>query len=159
MLSDAEYGKVLDNIVIACVDVVIMHKNEILIEQRSSDPIKNEWWIFGGRMQANETFQETAQRGILRELSLNIEDKSRFKELLTLNLRWPTRRELPVTNGCHHLLIAHQINISNEERAVIDKNTSNQRIEWFDVDVIRSKDILPELRLLINAIKKVEVYG
>ena len=48
--SDEEYGRVLDNFVIACVDVVVLHGNKVLLEKRTYDPLHDQWWIFGGRI-------------------------------------------------------------------------------------------------------------
>ena len=153
LFTDEEYGKVLDNIVVACVDVAVTHQGSILLEKREFMPIKDEWWIFGGRMLVGESFKETARRSVFRELGVDIEDTNRFSETGTFNLRWPTRREPISENGCHHLLIAHTVEVSNEEKEIIDAFTKNKQdvIGWFDMRN-HDLDLLPEIQSIIQKI-------
>lgn len=134
-LTDDEYGRVLDNIVVGCVDVAVTHKGTILLEKRVSKPIQGEWWIFGGRMQFGETFKETARRGVYRELGIDIQDTDRFNEIGIFNLRWPDRREPISENGCHHLLVAHSIEISDIEKEAIDGLIDKRNVDarWIDM--------------------------
>lgn len=152
--TDEEYGKVLDNLVVACVDVAITCHNSILLDLRQNQPIKGNWWIFGGRVNKGETLQEAAKRGVYRELSLVIEDISRFKELGVYNLRWPLRREPVATNGCHHLLVAHQIELTDSEKDQVDnKLRGSQSIKWFAISDLENEEILPELSDIIRKLK------
>lgn len=153
MLTDEAYAKVLDNIVVGCVDVAITHKGMILLERRINDPIKNEWWIFGGRVIIGETFQETAKRGLLRELGVNIQDETRFLQLPAMNLRWPTRRETPIENGCHHLLVPHCIEITDLEKAFLDQLIrADSQKKWFSTKAHENDIFLPEIDVIINNI-------
>jgi colanic acid biosynthesis protein WcaH len=147
--SDYDYGKVLDNFVIACVDVVVLHNSNVLLEHRVNNPIRNEWWILGGRVRKGESLTEAAQRGLLAEIGLNIVDKTRLKQVGTFNLVWPTRREPNPDNGCHQLLVAHAIEINNAEYMLVNKALRNN-MKWFSVGDIESEKFLPELRDVID---------
>jgi len=151
--TDEEYGKVLDNIVVGCVDVAVVYNDQILLERRRSNPIKGEWWIFGGRINKGEDLQEAARRGVERELGLRFEDEDRFVELGAYNLRWPTRREPLTTNGCHHLLIAHMIVISDVEKDKIDSFLSKGRLitEWHQIR--QSESYVPDMNAIIDAVQ------
>ena len=46
-LTDQEYGKVLDHVVVGCVDVAVINGEEILLEKRNNEPIRENWWILG----------------------------------------------------------------------------------------------------------------
>jgi ADP-ribose pyrophosphatase YjhB (NUDIX family) len=39
--TDVEYGKILDNIAVACVDVAVIFDNKVLLVKRSKEPIMN----------------------------------------------------------------------------------------------------------------------
>ena len=150
-LTDEEYGKVLDNVVVGCVDVVVLHKNKILLEQRKVHPIKGEWWIFGGRILIGEELNQTAQRSVLRELGLKAA-KDRFINFGTFNLIWPKRREPVETNGCHHLLIAHMIEIDDDEKQVVDSFLSKKHLQTKWHDLAENDYVLKEINSMINLI-------
>ncbi len=153
-LTAEEYGKALDNLVIGCVDVAVIHDGQILLEKRSANPIRGEWWILGGRINKGEELTDTARRKIEQEIGLHVEDKTRFVELGTYNLRWPTRAEPLSNNGCHHLLIAHKIELNDAEKAVVDSFLDNAEstIEWHDIK--KSERFVPEMNSIIDDLVK-----
>jgi ADP-ribose pyrophosphatase YjhB (NUDIX family) len=146
--SDKEYGRVLDNFVIACVDVVVLYQDKILLERRGNDPIKNQWWIFGGRMSRGDSLIQAAKKELLKELGLKITDTTRIKELGAYNLVWPTRREPDAKNGCHHLLVAHVLRLNEKEYQQINESP-RKTMNWFDIFDI-GEQILPDLRSIID---------
>jgi colanic acid biosynthesis protein WcaH len=154
LLSDQEYGKVLDNVVVGCVDVAIISGEEILLERRNNDPIKDNWWIFGGRILVGETLQDCAQRQVKRELGLNVTDTSRFVEIGTFNLRWPSRREPTTSNGVHHLLIAHMIEIEDSERQSLSPKLleAKQPMRWLNINK-SGELLLPEMQSILDRVQ------
>lgn len=153
-LNDQEYSKVLDHIVVGCVDVAVVNGDEILLERRKNDPISGHWWIFGGRILVGETLQATAQRQVRRELNLEIIDGYRFKEIGTFNLQWPTRRESPSANGAHHLLVAHMIELDDQERQSLEPKLfeRDNAIQWMEIDRPR-EFLLPEMHSILQHIQ------
>ena len=145
--SDAEYGKVLDNFVIACVDVAVIYGDMILLERRANEPIRGEWWIFGGRMRRGETLVQAAARNVSREIGLDIQPK-RFFEAGVYNLMWPTRREPDISNGCQHLLLAHAVRIEKDEFEKINEQIEKHTIavKWHDHSNIISGQYLKEVK-------------
>lgn len=148
--SDDEYGKVLDNIVVTCVDVAIIYDGKILLERRTKDPAKDLLWIFGGRMKVGESFQQAAQRGVRRELGLDIAEH-RFRKLNTYSLVWSVRREFPSQNGCHHVLVAHSVELTDQEKALVDAVIlSNPAIQWFTSSEVENLHESLELKAIIE---------
>ena len=147
VFSDEEYGDVLNNFVIGCVDVAVCYKGKILLETRTDNPIKDEWWIFGGRIQRNEDLNAAASRGVYRELGVKL-PRERYSVIGVYNLIWPVRREPDELNGCHHLLIAHHVELSHRE--YIDVNefvaTSSMTAKWFDFKEIVDGRFLNEIK-------------
>jgi ADP-ribose pyrophosphatase YjhB (NUDIX family) len=155
--SDEEYGRILDEFVIACVDVAIIYGNQILLEERAQEPAKNALWLFGGRMQAGEDFSQTARRSLQRELQLDIPEQ-RFVEVGTYNLRWPRRREPVSTNGCHHLLIAHTVTLLDSEKVMVDtKITDTLNRAWYDLDELDRNMLNETLHEVISKLREQEV--
>jgi colanic acid biosynthesis protein WcaH len=147
--SDIEYGRVLDHIVVACVDTAITNGGKILLVKRSVNPAKGSWWIFGGRLAKGENLHAAARRSLVRELSFNIEEE-RFNEVGIFNLIWPVRREPITTNGCHHLLVAHQVEITNIEKECLDNFIEgDSRYIWIDLNNTKDVDLLPELKAIL----------
>ncbi|HVC36399.1 MAG TPA: NUDIX domain-containing protein [Candidatus Dormibacteraeota bacterium] len=153
-LSDQEYGRVLDHVVVGCVDVAVVNGEEILLEKRNNDPIKENWWIFGGRILVGETLQGSAQRQLKRELGLEVVDSSRFLEIGTFNLRWPSRKEPTTTNGVHHLLIAHMIEVDDSERKSLSPKLleTGHPMRWLNISK-PGELLLPEMQSILDHIQ------
>ena len=147
VFSDQEYGDVLDNFVIGCVDVAVHYEGRILLERRKYNPIKDEWWIFGGRMLRNETLKEAAVRGMDRELGLTLPGE-RFSELGAYNLIWPSRREVEELSGCQHLLIAHRVELDRRDYEDVNKHIVAKSItaEWFNYKDVIGENFLDEIK-------------
>jgi len=95
------YEQILENMPILCVDIIVLHKGKVLLIQRGEEPKKNSWWLVGGRVYKNESFEEAVKRKVLEEIGLKVEvvrkiglydyrfNKSRFPNLKT-GLHTPT---------------------------------------------------------------------
>jgi|GEM_PF-1990052 len=153
--SDKEYGRVLDNFVVACVDVAVIYKDQILLENRTKHPDKGGWWIFGGRVHVGESLQETAMRGLERELGMKV-GYDRIIKMGTYNLLWPIRREPTNKNGCHHLLVAHGIILTGEEYKTINNYILNNSIKarWFSLSDLEQELTEPNIKLLVSECKE-----
>ncbi len=105
--DQTEYAKILDEVVVTCVDVLVFdEQGNVLLGRRTRLPLLS-WWLFGGRMKARETIEQATRRAITRELGVeNYEYKGVIGHYL---LDWPMRFEPPQENGCTHLLLATKI--------------------------------------------------
>ena len=93
-LTDEEYGVALDNLVITCVDIVLTRVGEILVGLRTNEPWKDGWMLIGGRMDAGESFGDTAKRHVKKNTGL-ILDSDRFKYIRTDSYLWSSRQQSP----------------------------------------------------------------
>lgn len=58
---------------ILCVDVVIQNqKDEYLLIRRANEPLKDEWWVIGGRVLKGDTLEQAAIRKVREEVGLTI---------------------------------------------------------------------------------------
>ena len=94
VMEEERYAEALDTLVVACVDIAVLHKKSILLGRRSRHPYPD-WWILGGRMFRGEFFEDSARRILRREGNLVIEDKARFRRIGLANFLWKERDQLP----------------------------------------------------------------
>lgn len=127
-LGDAEYGRMLDSLVIACVDCVLLCQGKILLGQRVREPQAG-WWVIGGRMRPGESFPLTAQRKCREELGLNI-TPNHFHYLATTSLVFAKRAQPPQHHGCHTVSITMWVNITTQEVARIRPNDEYRALRW-----------------------------
>ncbi|MCX6784600.1 MAG: NUDIX domain-containing protein [Candidatus Komeilibacteria bacterium] len=107
--DDAEYAKILDGIVIACADIVILDQaGRILMAPRSYEPAKGVFWIAGGRMRFGESFQQAANRNLAREMGIEV-DPDRIRPFGTYNYIWGERAQEPAENGSQTVSITSML--------------------------------------------------
>ncbi len=95
-----EYGRVLSGIVVACVDVMLLHRGKVLLGLRLNEPYKGGWAYPGGRMKPGESFADTAARHVEKNLGLEINPR-RFRYVRTDSWAWSKRSQPPEDAGCH----------------------------------------------------------
>ena len=114
-LSDLEYGRALDTVVIACVDGVLWHGNQVLLGWRNQDPRRG-WWIVGGRMQVGESPVQAAQRKLRDEANLDLEG-DRIQFVGVYSTQFATRRQPPTYHGLHSINLVHAVRLTDAESA------------------------------------------
>jgi ADP-ribose pyrophosphatase YjhB (NUDIX family) len=137
-LPDSIYSQALDALVIACADVAPVYRGQMLIGHRAWPP-QADWWIFGGRMQRGELYQQAAARNILRELfhgrAITLES-NRFRIIGVYNLIWDQRAQEPSDAGCQHLSVTMMIRLTREEANNISLNEEYSAVRWIAPDTI-----------------------
>ncbi len=72
-VSEFQYCSILDVMPISCVDVIIQHESKILlIHRKKSEDMGDLWWIPGGRIHKNETFENAVKRKAVTETGLQV---------------------------------------------------------------------------------------
>jgi len=149
--TDAEYSKILDNLVIVCVDTLVVDLNgNVLLGKRTKLPIKD-WWIFGGRMQASETYEDASVRGIERELKIKVQSKPEF--IGYYDLTWSERHEQPNNKGSHVLLAAMIYQVSEDQKLCIKEVPDHEEVRWFSDKQLAQQEINPILKKIIDDAK------
>ena len=63
----------MEHLPILCVDVVVQNpKNEYLLIRRANEPLKDQWWVIGGRVLKGDTLEQAAIRKVREEVGLTI---------------------------------------------------------------------------------------
>lgn len=127
-LDDETYSKVLDSVVIACIDIVFLAEGKMLLGKRAWHP-QADWWIIGGRMKPGEELGEAAARHTQRELDIELDPNS-FAYLTTFSTAWQERRQPPTDHGSHTTSIVLTAELSAEQAAGIKLNEEYSDQKW-----------------------------
>jgi colanic acid biosynthesis protein WcaH len=72
MIELTEYKRILEVIPILCVDVIIENdEGEYLLVFRNNHPMKDHWWVVGGRVEKGELLTAAACRTVRQEVGLD----------------------------------------------------------------------------------------
>ena len=64
------YKTIHQSVPIACIDLVIVKNNKVLLCKRTNKPVQGQFWLPGGRIYKGETFSQTVERKLLQETGL-----------------------------------------------------------------------------------------
>ena len=64
------YKKFIQNLPLCCVDLVVKNNKRFLLVKRKQLPLKNKWYIPGGRLFLNESLISAAKRKLREELGI-----------------------------------------------------------------------------------------
>ena len=127
-VADEVYTQILDAIVLACVDIVVVSEGRVLLGKRAWHP-QADWWIIGGRMRPSEEIEGAAARHAKRDLSLNV-SLDRFSYLTTFSTAWRLRRHKPADQGTHTVSIVMTVEVTPEEANSIKLNEEYVDQQW-----------------------------
>ena len=73
-IEDSEYINIFKNVPIVCVDILIQDLSEkFILVKRNNEPLKDEYWVPGGRVFKGEKVIEACSRKSLEELGLEVD--------------------------------------------------------------------------------------
>jgi colanic acid biosynthesis protein WcaH len=67
------YREIVSKIPVLCVDLLIWRDKKILLVKRKNYPLRNQWWVVGGRVLLGEDPKDAARRKAKEEVGLDIE--------------------------------------------------------------------------------------
>lgn len=132
LLEEEKYAEALDVLVIACVDIAVIHKGSILLGKRSRHPYPD-WWILGGRMFRGEYFENSAKRILERESGILVEDETRFRKIGIANFLWEERAQEPAENGSQQISITMVVDVNDEEALQVRPNDEYSEFKWVPI--------------------------
>jgi len=137
-LSEEDYGRALDHLVQANVDVIVHSRDGgILLGYRKDVPLRDKFWVFGGRMKRGETVDDAGIRALRRELGLTA-DRGRLTLDHVYNVMWATRTAPPGRHGFQTLLILMKYQCTDDEvRTITAADETHQWLRWHTPDELR----------------------
>ncbi len=94
-LPTEEYEKIIQSMPIFCIDFLISFQKKYLLIKRKEEPLKNSYWVIGGRLMFKETIKHAAKRIQEREIGRYF---SNFKEIGFSNYFFPNKRNSRATH-------------------------------------------------------------
>ena len=64
------YQQIIEHMPIVCVDVALIRDNKVYLIKRNNEPLKDKYWLQGGRLNKNETLEACAIRKGAEELNI-----------------------------------------------------------------------------------------
>jgi ADP-ribose pyrophosphatase YjhB (NUDIX family) len=140
-LSTSDYGRALDNLVQANVDVIV-HRDEghILLGYRKDLPLRGKFWVFGRRMKPGEQLVDTAARVLSQEVALNVDrDRLLFDDIY--NIKWGMRSAPPAGHGFQTIVTLMRYQCTEEEvEFVTTADNTHGWIRWYSPAELRDLD-------------------
>lgn len=133
-VADEVYAQILDAIIVACIDIVLVSDSKVLLGKRAWHP-QADWWIIGGRMRPGEELEVAAARHAKRDLGLELA-LDRFSYLTTFSTAWKMRRHEPADHGTHTVSIVMTIELTTEEAEAIKLNEEYTEQQWLTPEAI-----------------------
>ena len=138
-LTDDVYGQALDALVIACVDVVLIHGDRVLLGERRQPP-RPGWWVIGGRMIHGESPIKAVQRKLKEEAGLEEIGGDRLEFIGVFSTRFGTRGQPPTDHGLHSINLTYRLELTEQEAIgiVLDQREYG-RSQWWTWSTIQEE--------------------
>lgn len=74
VLSEADYKKVMESMPVVCIDCLVQNDaGEFLLVKRKNEPLKDEFWVPGGRLMKHERLEDAVHRKMREELGIDVQ--------------------------------------------------------------------------------------
>jgi len=123
-IPEEEYQKIIKTMPIFCADFLIFAEKKYLLIKRKEEPIKDVYWVVGGRLRFKETMAELAERVMMREIGQSFPE---FKMIGYSNYIFP---DVPDARATHTPTLLHIVPVKKMFEPKID-NTHTDYI-WSD---------------------------
>jgi len=85
-IEPKHYDKIKKQMPLPCVDLLITHKDSLLLTLRNNEPGKDLWFTPGGRIYRNESLEEAVKRVLSMETGLQSINST---QISTMSHMWP----------------------------------------------------------------------
>ena len=127
MIPDHLYREIISVIPIVCVDIVIRNEaGKVLLVLRQNEPLKDQWWLVGGRMQSGESARQACIRKTFEETALKIDEL----QFLGFYEDVFDKNSLNVAKPYHTLSLVFETRVSTKQ--VIQLDAQHSDWAWFD---------------------------
>jgi len=129
-LTDLEYGRAIQTLIVVCVDVIFFVPNsrKVFLLKRKAQPLVG-WWLIGGRLHSGEEPRAGLSRKIREEIGINI-DPERMKFISMNRYVMDGRAQVPTDIGADSLAFTYAVSSSESDlsEARIDPMEYDQEI-------------------------------
>jgi colanic acid biosynthesis protein WcaH len=117
-----DYKNIIKSVPILCVDVIAQNSvGEYLLLKRANEPLKNIWWVIGGRVHKGELMIQAAIRKVKEETSLNIKNLNLmgyYEEIFDKN-------SFNINSKLHTVSIVYSTVINSDQKIKLDSQSTD----------------------------------
>lgn len=112
------YGVIAQHVPIVSVDLLVLHRNGILLGKRLNEPAKGEWFVPGGTVLKGETLEQAVHRVADEELGVSVT----IDERLGTYAHFYDTAAHPEVDSKHYLATAFVVTPSDAEFRTDDQH-------------------------------------
>jgi 8-oxo-dGTP pyrophosphatase MutT (NUDIX family) len=141
------YGEFMKNLPIFCVDIIIFDesKTKILLGKRNNEPLKNEYFSIGGRLQKGEEIKSCAARKAKEELGIDISTE----HLLSGGVINEIHPNSSFGKDIEYHAVTVFYGYCIQPNAEVCLDSQHSEFKWFDIS---DSSIHPNVKYRINSI-------
>ena len=113
-IPEEEYKELIKKMPIFCGDFLIFAEKKYLLIKRKVQPVKDVYWVIGGRLRHNETMTQLAERVMVQEIGRSFTD---FKIIGFSNYIFP---DVPDARATHTPTLLHIVPVKKMFEPKID---------------------------------------
>ena len=113
-IPEPEYKDLIKKMPIFCGDFLIFAEKKYLLIKRKVQPVKDVYWVIGGRLRHNETMTQLAERVQMQEIGVSFSD---FKIIGFSNYFFP---DVPDARATHTPTLLHIVPVKKMFEPKID---------------------------------------
>ena len=139
MLDAKIFKTVIENTPLVSIDLCLVYGGQLFLGKRSNEPLKDEWFTPGGRINKNETWQGALLRIAEVELGLSgiaVEDFS----LMGMWDHFYSNSALDQNTSTHYVNLPHYAEFKSKPQIALDDQ--HGEFEWFDLSVVAKDEKL-----------------
>jgi len=122
MIPSETYKIIQENVPIVCIDGIVKNDfGEYLLVKRLNEPLKDEYWIPGGRLLKNESLEQAIIRKMQEELGITVE----IVGLIGFFEDFYPEAQVNVRYGLHVISFVFLLSSKNTKDIILDNQSSN----------------------------------
>ena len=129
LIEEELYKKICISMPILCVDIFLTFEGKFLLVKRNESPLKNIFWVPGGRVLHKEKLQAALTRILKRETGVNLKEIDNVLSIIGITEMIFDNSKL-IDSTYHTPAIIYQIKLNTRPTISLD-NTSSEYI-WSD---------------------------
>ena len=133
MLDAQTFKTVIENTPLVSIDLCLICNGQILLGQRSNEPLKGRWFTPGGRIHKNEAWQDALLRIAEAELGLSGTAVEGFS-LMGMWDHFYSNSALDQNTSTHYVNLPHYAEWQTKPDITLDGQ--HAECKWFDLAVV-----------------------
>lgn len=147
MIPGHLYREIISVIPIVCVDIVIRNEaGNFLLARRKNEPLKDQWWVVGGRIQSGESARQACIRKAFEEAGLKIDEL----QFLGFYEDVFNKNSFDVAKPYHTLSLVFETRVTTKQAVHLDA----QHSEWAWFDALPDRFTISTQNSLLSQLNK-----